>query len=92
MGMVKTFRRIIARKPEERDPTGYFDIYGRIIYGRIVYGRIICNLVKYFVCKSTNKIHYIWGKFLHFSKSTVYFIGSFIKCMDFKFTEIWNAR
>jgi hypothetical protein len=80
--MVKTFRRIIAREPEERDPTGYFDIYGRII----------CNLVKYFVCKSTNKIQYICGKFFYFSKPTAYFIGWFIKCVDFKFTEICNAR
>lgn len=69
-------------QPEERDPKGYFDIYGRIIF----------SLVRYFVCKSTNKIHYIWGKFLQFSKSTVYFIGWFIKCMDFKFAEICNTR
>jgi len=49
--MVKKFPRIIAGKPEERDPTGYFDIYGRIIF----------NLFKYFVCtsKSANKICYI---------------------------------
>jgi len=78
--MVKKFRRIIARKSEGRDSTGYFDIYGRIIF----------NLVKYFVYKST-KIHCIWETFLEFSKSTVNFVFWFIKCMDFKFTEICNA-
>jgi hypothetical protein len=45
VAMVKKFIRIISRKPEERDPTGYFDIFGRIIF----------NPVKRFVYKSTNQ-------------------------------------
>lgn len=35
----------MSRKPEERDLTGYFHTFGRIIF----------NLVKQFVYKSTNK-------------------------------------